>query len=75
MKVQKYRAKLVGKDEFVAGWIYEHLPPIQCIAPKDYVPEKSKWYILNTAFADWSMPRNIDFLEVEYDTIEPYDEQ
>ena len=62
----------IRKDngEAITGYLYEHEPPIQCIVPANYVPEKSKWYILNTAFADWHMPRSVLFTEVISESVE-----
>ena len=64
-----YRGKRVGNGEWVQGYLYEHEPPLQCFVPEGYVPEKSKWYILKTAFADWNMPRQVEFIEVDPDTV------
>lgn len=67
-----FRGKRIDNDEWVYGYIYEHQPPLVAIAPKDYVPEQSKWYICNTAFADWNMPRQVELVEVDPSTIGQY---
>ena len=54
----------------ITGYLYEHEPPIQCIVPVNCIPEKSKWYILNTAFSDWNMPRQVEFTEVFPESVE-----
>lgn len=64
-----YRGKRVDNGEWVQGYLYEHEPPLQCLVPEGYVPKKSKWYILKTAFADWNMPRQVEFIEVDPDTV------
>lgn len=64
-----FRGKRLDNGEWVHGYLYEHEPPIQCIVPDGYAPEKSKWCICKTAFADWNMPRQIDFVVVDPDTI------
>lgn len=67
-----FRGKRIDNGEWVEGFAYEHQPPLVAIAPKDYIPEKSKWYISRTAFADWSMPRQVEFIEVDPSTIGQY---
>lgn len=64
-----FRGKRIGNGEWATGFIYEHQPPLQCIVPENYIPEKSKWYICNTAFADWNMPRQVEFVEVDPSTV------
>lgn len=63
------KARSLNSREFVEGYLYEHCPPLQCIVDKDYVPEKSSWFVLKTSFADWNMPRQVDFIEIDKDTI------
>jgi len=67
-----FHAKRKDNGEWIEGFAYEHHPPIQCIVPKDYIAENSKWYILNTAFADWNMPREVEFIEVIPETVGRY---
>nr|DAR47124.1 MAG TPA: YopX protein [Caudoviricetes sp.] len=67
-----FKAKRKDNGEWVEGYIYGHESPLQCIGPKGYVPEQTKWYILQTGFADWSMPRPVDFIEVDPNTISQY---
>jgi len=69
MRTIKFRGKRVDNGEWVEGFVYEHQPPLVVIVPKDYIPEKSKWYIANTAFADWNMPRQVEFIEVNPSTV------
>ena len=64
-----------GKSDngaWVYGYYYEHEPPLQCIVPKDYVAEKSQHYILKTAFADWNMIRQVEFIKVIPETVGQY---
>jgi hypothetical protein len=65
----KVRGRKLNSDEWVEGYYYEHLPPLQCIVPEDYIPEKSKHYILQTGFADWNMPRPVNCIEVDPETV------
>ena len=61
-----------GKNKihgWVYGYLYVHEPPLQCLVSENYIPEKSKYYILKTAFADWNMPRQVEFLEVDPETV------
>lgn len=64
-----FRGKRIQNGEWAFGFLYEHEPPIQCIVPEGYVPEKSTWYILKTAFADWNMPRQVEFIEIDPATV------
>lgn len=68
----KFRGKRLGSGEWVVGAAYEHEPPLQCAVPNDYVPEKSTWYIARTAFADWNMPREVEFIEVDTASVGQY---
>jgi len=65
-----FKAKRVDNGEWVEGYIYEHQPPLQCVSSDE--PEKSKWYILRTAFADWNMPRGIEMVEVIPETVSQF---
>ena len=64
-----FRGRSLQTGEWVYGYYYEHQPPMQCKTSKDYVPEKPKSYILQTGFADWNMPRPVDFIEVDPGTV------
>ena len=64
-----FRGKRLDNGEWVEGYLYEHEPPLQCIVSKDYIPEPSRWYIIKTAFADWNMPRQVEFIEIDPDTV------
>ena len=57
-----FRGKRTDNGEWAEGYLYEHEPPLQCIVSKDYIPEPSRWYIIITAFADWNMPRQVEFI-------------
>ena len=59
-----FRGKRTDNGEWVEGYLYEHEPPLVCIVPENYVPEPSKWFIVRTAFADWNLPRQVEFVEV-----------
>jgi len=59
-----FRGKRKDNKEWVDGWLYVHEPPLQCHYPKNYVEESKKYYILQTAFADWNMERLVEFFEV-----------
>ena len=58
------------RGEWVEGYIYEHQPPLQCVVSD--ISEKSKWYILQTAFADWNMPRAMETIKVIPETVCQY---
>lgn len=64
-----FRGKRLDNGKWVEGYLYEHQPPLPGIVPPDYVPEKSRWYILQTGFADWNIPRPVDFIEVDPETV------
>lgn len=69
MREIKFRGKRIDNGEWVYGFAYEHEPPLQCFSPTE---EKSKWYIAKTAFADWNMPRQVEFVEVDPNTVSQY---
>jgi hypothetical protein len=51
---------------WVYGAYYEHEPPILCpIAISDRKEEKPKPFIIRTAFADWSLPRQVEHIPIE----------
>ena len=62
----KFRGKKIDNGKWVYGAYYEHQPPLQCIGEND---EQSKHCIAKTAFADWNMPRQVDVIEVEPETV------
>lgn len=57
--------------EWIEGFAYEHKPPLVCME-NSYIPAKSKWFILKTAFADWGMERGMDAFEVLPETVGEY---
>lgn len=63
-----YRGKRKYNNEWVEGFYYQHNPPLQCFT-LDGDREKVKHYILKTGFADWNMPRPVDFIEVIPETV------
>ena len=67
-----FRGKRTDNGKWEEGYIYEHEPPLQCLVPENYVPDPSQWFIVKTGFADWNMPRQVEFIEVEQDTICQY---
>ena len=67
-----FKAKCKQNERWVEGYIYGYEPPLQCVVPEGYEPDPTKWYILQTGFADWSMPRPVSFIEVDPNTISQY---
>jgi len=64
-----FRGKSIKNGKWEHGYLYVHEPPLQCLVPENYVAEKSKYYILKTAFADWNMIRQVEFTEVDPETV------
>ena len=70
------RAQRLDGQGAVEGYIYEHKPPILCpLGDVESRREPSKWYILQTGFADWNMPRPVEFIPVDPETIEKFRKQ
>ncbi len=71
-----FRAKRMDESKmngwWVEGFIYRHDPPLQAIVPVEYIPEEPTWYICQTGFADWNMPRGVDFIKVDPSTVCQY---
>ena len=64
------RAQRLDGQGAVEGYIYEHKPPILCpLGDVESRREPSKWYILQTGFADWNMPRPVEFIPVDPENI------
>lgn len=64
-----FRGKRKDNGEWVFGSLVERKPPLVCVAPKDHIPEQSKWYIAEAGFADWNMPRPLTLIEVVPESI------
>ncbi|MEG1563779.1 MAG: YopX family protein [Bacteroides sp.] len=69
MRDIRFRAKRISDGVWVQGQVYEHCPPILCLEEQT---EKSKWYIVRTAFADWGMERGVEYFEVDPATISQF---
>ena len=67
-----FRGKRIDNGEWVEGYLYEHKPPLVGIVSENDVPEPSQWFIARTGFADWNMPRPVEFVEVDPSTIGQY---
>ena len=62
----KFRGKAIENGVWVYGAYYEHQPPLQCIGKSK---EKSRHFIIKTDFADWGMPRQAVFDQVDPETV------
>lgn len=67
-----FRGKRLDNGEWVEGYLYQHEPALVGIASENDVPEPSKWFIARTGFADWNMPRPVEFVEVDPSTVGQY---
>lgn len=67
MREHLFKAKSKDNGEWVEGFIYEHSPPLVCLSTDPVDP--SRWFIVQTGFADWGMIRPVEFIEVDPDTI------
>ena len=67
-----FRGKRIDNGEWVEGYLYEHQPALVGIVSENDVPEPSKWFIARTGFADWNMPRPVEFVEIDPSTVGQY---
>lgn len=67
-----FRGKRMDNGEWAEGYLYEHEPALVGIVSENDVPEPSKWFIARTGFADWNMPRPVEFVEVDHSTVGQY---
>ena len=67
-----FRGKRLDNGEWAEGYLYEHEPALVGIASENDVPEPSKWFIARTGFADWNMPRPVEFVEIDPSTVGQY---
>ena len=67
-----FRGKRLDNGEWVEGYLYEHEPALVGIASENDVPETSKWFIARTGFADWNLPRPVEFVEIDPSTVGQY---
>lgn len=61
-----FRAKRLDNGEWVEGFLYRHDPPLQGFGGSGEPPT---WWIHKTGFADWSMPRPVEQIEVDPSTV------
>ena len=64
--------KRLDNGEWADGYLYEHEPALVGIVSENDVPEPSKWFVTRTGFADWNMPRPVEFVEVDPSTVGQY---
>ena len=67
-----FRGKRLKNGEWAEGYLYEHEPALVGIAYENDVPEPSEWFIARTGFADWNMPRPVEFVEIDPSTVGQY---
>ena len=67
-----FRGKRMDNGEWVEGYLYEHKPALVGIVSENDVPDPSRWFILKTGFADWNLPRPVEFIEVNPSTVGQY---
>ena len=67
-----FRGKRLNNGEWAEGYLYEHEPALVGIVSENDVPEPSKWFIARTGFADWNMPRPVEFVEIDPSTVGQY---
>lgn len=67
-----FRGKRLDNGEWFEGYLYEHEPALVGIVSENDVPEPSKWFIARTGFADWNMPRPVEFVEIDPSTVGQY---
>ena len=67
-----FRGKRLDNGEWAEGYLYEHEPALVGIVSENDVPEPSKWFIARTGFADWNMPRPVEFVEIDPSTVGQY---
>lgn len=67
-----FRGKRIDNGEWVKGYLYEHEPALVSISSENDAPKPSKWFIAKTGFADWNMPRPVEFVEVDPSTVGQY---
>lgn len=71
MREIEFRAKRINNGEWVEGFYYEHGGPLQCLGGLKGCPI-DKTCIVRTAFGDWDMPRQVEFIEVVPETAGQY---
>ena len=54
-----FKAKRIDNGEWVEGYYYSY-ETLECMGKND-----EYHYILKPGFADWSMPRPVDFYEID----------
>ena len=67
-----FRGKRMENWSWVEGYLYEHEPAFVGIVSENDVPVPSRWFILRTGFADWNLPRPVEFIEVNPHTVGQY---
>ena len=67
-----FRGKRIDNGEWVEGYLYEHEPALVGISSENDAPKPSKWFIAKTGFADWNMPRPVEFVEIDHSTVGQY---
>lgn len=68
MKEIEFQGKRRDNGEWVKGFYYEHGKPLQCISNPNEI-KIDKGCIVRTGFADWNMPRQVEFIEVIPETV------
>lgn len=71
MREIEFRAKRKNDNKWVEGFYYEHSGPLQCLGSQKEC-KIDKTCIVRTAFGDWDMPRQVEFIEVVPETAGQY---
>lgn len=72
MRVVKFRAKDIKRNQWVYGGYYKHLKRTPCPMGDKITEEDYKHLIINSGFSDWNMPKPLDTFEVHENTVGQY---
>lgn len=75
VRAMSKKLNMVGKPYQVEGYYFKHIKRQVCAWGDSIKEDDIVYYVCKSGFADWNMPREVELIEVDPNTIEIIEEK